>query len=142
MNTIRHNFGIAVLSRLIVGGISLVIVGLLTRALGPAGYGQYSLILAYLFVVSALADLGLYTLLVREISKTGADEKFIASNIFTFRLVSVIGFLGLGVLISLFLPYSGEIRLGILIAGIFAVFSSLAQALTGIFQKYLKLYYV
>ncbi len=142
MNTVRHNFGIAVLSRLAVGGISLVIVGLLTRTLGPAGYGQYSLILAYLFVVMALADLGLYTFLVREISKTGADEKFIASNILSLRLVSVVGFLGLGVLVSLLLPYSGEIRLGILIAGIFAVFSSLVQVLTGVFQKYLKLYYV
>lgn len=142
MLSISQNFGIATLSRLILGGISLVIVGILTRTLGPTGYGHYSLIFAYLFVVTALADLGLYTVLVREISLSGAAEKNITSNIFTLRLVAVVLFSLFGVLVSLFLPYPSQVRLGILVASLFAVFSSLVQVLTGIFQKYLKLYYV
>ena len=130
------------MSRLILGGISLVTVGILTRYLGPSGFGQYSAIFAYLYVFTALADLGLYTILVREISREGADESKITSKIFTLRLFVVISFIILANLVAFLLPYTLTIKLGIFIASLFSVFSSLAQVLTGVFQKYLRLYYV
>lgn len=142
MNTIPYNFGIAALSRLIIGGISLIIVGLLTRNLGPAGYGNYSLIFAYLFIFAALADLGLHTILVREISQTETDERKIISNIFSLRLAATLLFLIGGMILSLALPYPKEVKIGIALASLFGLFSSLYQILTGIFQKYLRLYYV
>ncbi len=142
MNAISYNFGIAALSRLILGGISLIVVGFLTRGLGPAGYGNYSLIFAYLFIFTTLADLGLYTILVREISKTGANEKNIVSSIFSLRLIVTIISLVIGIIIATLLPYPSEVKLGIIAASIFALFSSLYQVITAIFQKYLKLYYV
>ena len=82
IRSIFANFSIASLSRLILGGISLVIVAFLTRYLGVSGYGDYSTILAYLFLFTILADLGLYSMLVREISRPNVDESNIASNIF------------------------------------------------------------
>ena len=142
MQSISANFGIASLSRLILGGISLVIVIFLTRYLGPEGYGDYSTILAYLFLFITLADLGLYTVLTREISKSGADEEKVASNIFTLRLVIIFGAAILANSIAFFLPYSLTVRLGILIASVFMVLSSLGQVLMGIFQKHLKIYWV
>jgi O-antigen/teichoic acid export membrane protein len=142
LNPISYNFGIAALSRLIIGGISLVVVGLLTRYLGPSGYGNYSLILAYLYIFTALADLGLNTVLVREISREGADEKYITGNIFTLRLICSVFFLTLGIIISLSLNYPLQIKIGIAIASLFAIFSSLSQVIIGVFQKYLRVYYV
>ncbi len=142
MTTISSNFGVAALSRLILGGISLIIVGLLTRALGPEGYGHYSLIFAYLFIFTTLADLGLYSILVREVSRRDADEKLIVSNVLSLRLFALLLFLVIGNLTALFLNYPIEVKLGILVASIFSIFSSLVQLLTGIFQKHLKLYYV
>lgn len=142
MSTISYNFGIAALSRLILGGISLIVVGFLTRSLGPAGYGNYSLIFAYLYIFTTLADLGLYTILIREISRPGSNETKIISNIFSLRLAATVLFLIAGIIIGLFLPYSKEVKLGIMAASIFAALSSLYQVLTGIFQKYLRLYYV
>lgn len=115
---------------------------MLTRTLGPAGYGQYSLIFAYHFIFTALADLGLYTILVREISQPQADERKIASNVFSLRLVSLTVLLALALAAAQWLPYPPAVKLGILIASLFSIFSSLVQVLTGIFQKYLKLYYV
>ena len=132
----------AAFSRLLLGGISLIVVGLLTRTLGPAGYGQYSLIFAYHFIFTALADLGLYTILVREISRPQADERKIVSNIFGLRLTAVVLLLAVAVLAVQWLPYPTEVKLGILIASLFSIGSSLVQVLTGVFQKYLKLYYV
>jgi O-antigen/teichoic acid export membrane protein len=135
--------GIAVISRFIVGAIGLVIIGLLTRSLGPAGYGYYNLIFAYLFIFSSIADLGLYTILVREISKVGPDEEsIIASKIFTLRLSFAISILVLAGLLVFTLPYPSVVKLGVIIASAFSVLSSLTQVLTGIFQKHLRLYFV
>jgi len=142
LNTIPYNFGIAVLTRLILGGISLVIIGYLTRFLGPAGYGNYSLILAYMYIFASLADLGLSAVLVREISKTGADEKKIADNIFTLRLVVIAISALIGVIIAFSISYPIQVKIGIAIASVFTIFSSLSQVLIGIFQKYLRLYLV
>lgn len=142
MNTIPHNFGIAALSRLAIGGISLIVVGFLTRNLGPAGYGQYSLILAYLYVFTSLADMGLSTILVREISREDADEKYISDNIFTLRLVLIVGFCLVGIFLALALNYPVQVKLGIAIASIFGVLSSMSQVMMGIFQKYLRVYFV
>ena len=142
LRSIFTNFGIASVSRLILGGISLVIVGFLTRYLGASGYGDYSAILAYLFLFTILADLGLYSILVREISKPGADEAKITSNIFSLRLVVVIGAVILANIIVLFLPYSRPVKTGVILVSVYMVLSSLSQVLMGVFQKHLKLYLV
>ena len=143
LQKISYNLGIAVISRFIVGAIGLVIIGLLTRSLGPAGYGYYNLIFAYLFIFSSIADLGLYTILVREISKVGPDEEsIIASKIFTLRLSFAISILVLAGLLVFTLPYPSVVKLGVIIASAFSVLSSLTQVLTGIFQKHLRLYFV
>jgi O-antigen/teichoic acid export membrane protein len=140
---ISYNLGIAALSRLVIGAISLVVVGLLTRSLGPAGYGYYNLIFAYLYIFTSIADLGLYTVLVREVSKVDTDkEKPIASKIFTLRLIFVVLILILADFLVLFFPYPPLVRWGVIIASLFSVFSSLTQVLMGVFQKYLRLYLV
>ncbi len=89
-----------------------------------------------------MADLGLYTVLVREISREGSNEKRISSKIFSFRLVVLILFLLAADLIAFALPYPLKVKIGILIASAFSFFSSLTQVLTGIFQKHLRLYLV
>ncbi len=140
---ISYNFGIAVLSRLGVGVISLVVVGILTRSLGPTGFGYYNSIFAYLYIFTAVADLGLYTVLVREVSKVGPDkEAAIASKIFTLRLFSVVSVAVVADLFVFLMPYTLSVKLGVLVASLFIVFSSLSQVLTGIFQKHLRLYFI
>ncbi|MEX2053286.1 MAG: flippase [Candidatus Paceibacterota bacterium] len=140
---ISYNFGIAVLSRLAVGIISLVVVGVLTRSLGPTGFGYYNSIFAYLYIFTAIADLGLYTVLVREVSRVGPDkESIISSKIFTLRLLAVISVVVVADLLVFFMPYTLSVKLGVLIASLFTIFSSLSQVLTGIFQKHLRLYFI
>lgn len=142
MKNIPFNLAVAVFSRLILIGAGLLTVGLLTRTLGPDGYGNYSTIFSYLFLVAALADLGLYAVLTREISKDDESERSITGKIFSLRLVSVVILAGLGALTAFFLPYPEVVKLGILIASLFTIFSSLSQVLTGVFQKHLSLHYL
>jgi len=135
---IAYNTIFSTMARIIAVAISLISIGFIARYLGQEGFGRYSLILAILFTFDMLADLGLYSLMVREISKPGADEKKIASNIFTIRIVVVFVFLSLAILLTWLLPYTNEIRIGILIGAFGFLFLSGSQVLMGIFQKYLK----
>lgn len=143
MQNVSYNLGIATAARVITGAIGLVVVGILTRTLGPEGFGQYNTIFAYLFIFSAIADMGLYTILVREVSKVDRKaESSVVSKIFTLRLVFVATILVLADLVVFLFPYPPAVKLGVFVASLFSIFSSLSQILTGIFQKYLKTYFV
>jgi len=139
---VSYNMGAAITARFFVGIIGIIILGLLTRYLGPGGFGNYDAILAYIFIFIAFADLGLYTIFVREISRPGADKEKIAGNILSLRLITTFVFAGIAVAVSFFLPYSEIIKKGIMIASGFLIFSSLIQFFIGIFQKNLKIYFV
>ena len=144
LQKISYNLGIATLSRGIIGILSLLVVGILTRSLGPDGFGQYSAIFAYLYIFTAIADLGLYTFMVREISRTSVpfEEKKIASKIFTLRLFAIVILIIAADLVIFTFPYPLKVKIGVLIASLFSVGSSLVQVLVGIFQKYLRLYLI
>jgi O-antigen/teichoic acid export membrane protein len=119
--------------------LSLISLGFITRYLGKEGFGAYSLIFAFLFLVDNLADFGLYTLMTREISRPDADEKRIVSNIFTLRIAILILFLGVACILIWFFPYPPQVKIGILIAALATFFLSLGQVLMGVFQKYLRI---
>lgn len=55
--------------------ISIFLVKILTNYLDLAGYGLYSKIYNYLSIFSVVADLGLYTITVREISDNKDDPE-------------------------------------------------------------------
>lgn len=139
---IYKNFFAASVSRLITALIGLVVISFLTRHLGQTGYGAYETILSYLFIFTILADFGLHFIHVREISRYPEKEEFISGNIFTLRLISLGLVVLLAMVLSLFLPYSPEIKSGVIIASFFVIFSSLSQILSGIFQKYDTFYLV
>lgn len=136
---IAYNTIISAGARIIGVVLSLVSIGFIARYLGKEGFGSYSLILAFLYTFNILADLGLYSLMTREISRPGADEKKIASNIFTIRIVALLLFLGIAAIIIWFFPYSFQVKLGVLIGSIAYFFMSASQVLMGIFQKHLRM---
>lgn len=136
---IAYNTIFAAGARIIAVALSLVNLGLITRYLGKEGFGNYSLVLAFLYVFNILADLGLYSLMTREISRPGADEKKIASNIFTLRVTAILIFFTLAIILIWFFPYSSQVKLGVVFASIGFLFLSTSQVLMGIFQKYFQI---
>jgi O-antigen/teichoic acid export membrane protein len=70
---IAYNTVVSTGARLIGVALSLISIGLIARYLGNDGFGTYSLVFAFLYIFDSLADLGLYSLLVREISKSDVD---------------------------------------------------------------------
>ena len=103
------------LAVLVIGAASIFIT---TRYLGASGYGQFALALAFVQMVGLLADLGLLTVVVREISRDpGATERLIGHTL-TLRLALSVVVIALAGLLSLAMPYTPQVRVAILIAGV------------------------
>lgn len=137
---IASNTLIQILGRVLTTATALVVVGALTRYLGVAGYGEYTTIFAYVSFFGVLADFGFFWIMLREISKDGADESSIISNVLTLRTVLGIIVFALGYLIALFIPqYSAEIRAGIGIIAFAWLWLALNSTFVGVFQRHLRM---
>jgi O-antigen/teichoic acid export membrane protein len=63
------------LGRIISALFGFLIIKIMTPYLGPLRYGDYSTILKYFAIWTALADLGLYVLAVQSLGKIKEEEK-------------------------------------------------------------------
>lgn len=136
---IAYNVIFNVITKFISTVLALVGIGFITRYLGKEGFGDYSTVLAFFAFFGSVADLGLYTITAREISRSGADEKKILGNAFALRLVSSLVVFLVTPILVFFLPYTRDVKFGILIAAASFVFSSTYMVLNGVFQKNLAM---
>jgi len=132
---IAHNSIISAISRVFSLGLALVTTGIITRYLGTSGYGNYTTILAFYFLITAVSDFGVNQIHTREISRPKAKEKKIVANVLGLRLVSVVLISIIGSLGVFFLPYTQEIRNGIWLMFLALIVSSFSQVLNSVFQK-------
>lgn len=132
---IAHNSIISAVSRVISLALALVTTGLITRYLGTSGYGNYTTIIAFYFLITAVSDFGVNQILTREISRPHAKEKEIVANVLGLRIISVVLVALFGAMGVFFLPYSQEVRNGIWLMFAALVISSFSQVLNSVFQK-------
>lgn len=136
---IAYNSFISSGARIIGLALSLIIIGFITRYLGKEGFGYYSIILAFLYFFTVLADLGLYSICLRDISRNNANKKKIVNNSFTLRFFAGLIIFSFAPIIVYFLPYTSEVKLGVLIGSLGYWMMSNCQVLMGVFQKYLRM---
>lgn len=132
---IAYNAAFSVVARVLEMVIVFVTIRFMTVYLGVAGFGDYSTVLAFVYIFSVLADFGLYSSVVRDISVAGADEDHIVNNALTIRLVLGGLVMALAYGAALFLPYAPAVRLGILIGAAGYWLLNGVQVLMGLFQK-------
>ncbi|MDD5769934.1 MAG: oligosaccharide flippase family protein [Candidatus Gracilibacteria bacterium] len=130
-----------ILSKVFTAIISIFLISALTKYLSPEMYGQYNKIYNYLAIFTFLADLGLYTISVREISKDRENAHKIVGNVMSLRFILAIAIIFLSVLIALFLPgYNSNITLiSIFIISIFSVFSLMNSSVLSLMQAFMKI---
>jgi O-antigen/teichoic acid export membrane protein len=136
---IAYNVAVSSVSKVLSTLLALVVIGLITRYLGQEGFGDYATVLAFLSFFASVADLGLYSISTREISRTGAHEEKIMGNIFTLRVISSLAIFIISPLVVIFFDYPLVVKEGIIIAAASFIFSSSYQVLNGIFQKNLAM---
>ncbi len=121
--------------------IGIFSLALITRILGTTGFGYYTTSIAFVHMVMIMADLGLYLVLLREISsaKNKGDERLIINNIFTIRFfTALVALLSVPFIINFF-PYSSEVKAAVLFLVISFFFQGLISTLTAIFAKHLDM---
>lgn len=138
---IAYNTLVQVVGKAIILIISAVSIGILTRYLGTSSYGKFSLALVYMQFFGILADVGLFTIVVREISKNPRRTEEIVGNTFGLRLVLSLLVVSLAGALSLVLPYPPEVRMAISLVGLAILFGLMNSSLLTVFQAKLRMDY-
>jgi len=136
---VAQNTSVQIFGKIISTILGLLSLAIITRYLGAAGFGEYTIIVTFISFFAIIADLGLTLVTVQMISDPSANEGKILNNLLALRLLSALIFLGLGPVIVLFFPYGASIKIGVLITALSFLFVALNQIMTGIFQKRLTM---
>ncbi|MBI5754839.1 flippase [Candidatus Peregrinibacteria bacterium] len=138
---ILSNTGVQILGRAVSAIFSIIIVKLITTYLGAGGYGQYVTIYSYFGFFGIAADLGLFTIAVREMAKDESKMPYIIGNVLSLRTLSVVLTSILAVLVAYLIPkYHGTlIPFGVAIAAISTILFILAGTLSSVLQVHLKM---
>lgn len=121
--------------------LGLLTVVLSTRYLGADGYGELATVVALATMVVTLADVGISTVLPRELARHGSNTDEVASALFVFRVVTSGCFVLIAAALTPILPYSDTVRGGLLVALVGAFFLSVGRFPTAFFQVNLKMHY-
>ncbi len=130
------NYAFQMVGRALTMVFGLVTIGVLTRALTTAEFGDYTTGLTFLQFFGVIVDFGLTLTLIVMISEKGADQKRIVGNLFSMRLVSGAVVFGLAPLAVLAFPYSSSVRDVVLLGSLGYLFMSGATLLVGVFQRH------
>ncbi|MFA4995818.1 MAG: flippase [Patescibacteria group bacterium] len=122
-NKIASNTLVQIIGRMLVMVMALISTKLITNYLGPEGTGFYTTIVTYFNFIIVIADFGLFSVAVREVSKDYSNYKKILGNIFYIRLISALIATIIAVIIIFFTKYPTEIKNGVLIASLFPIFN-------------------
>ncbi|RLJ03958.1 MAG: hypothetical protein DRP08_02680, partial [Candidatus Aenigmatarchaeota archaeon] len=144
MSTVRRvarNAGIIIVGDIVFRLISLVVTIYLARYLGTAGFGKYSFVFAYLAFFGVITDLGLQTILVREMSRDPSITPKLIGNAYIIRLIlTVIAFISSIVVITL-MSYPADTTTYAYIASLTLLLVSFSDFYRTIFEANLKMEY-
>ncbi|PIS41029.1 MAG: hypothetical protein COT26_00205 [Candidatus Kerfeldbacteria bacterium CG08_land_8_20_14_0_20_43_14] len=133
------NSAVQIIGKVFSTILGLIVIGIITRALGPAKFGHYTIALAFLQIFGVLVDMGLYIVLIKKISEDEAHADQWASTAFTMRLYTALIFLALAPLVGLLTGYPGDVKTAIAIATLSTFAVTVNQVLVGVFQKALRM---
>jgi O-antigen/teichoic acid export membrane protein len=136
---VAYNTAIQVAGKGIVMVLAAVSVAILTRYLGPSGYGNFTLALVYLTFFGIMADLGLFTIAVREMSKDKSRMQEILGNTLSLRALLSIVVFSVAIGIAWLLPYEVDVKVAIAIAAVSQFFGLLNSSIITVFQTELRM---
>lgn len=137
------NTGAQVFGKAITASITLVVTLLIGRALGPAGYGEFTKIFVFVGYFYTLADFGLNTIFIK-LAKD--DHLSLLRILIGLRIVLGLVLATTAIIISFLLPYdqiqntgfSPLVKIGIIIASATIITQSLFITANAHFQKILR----
>lgn len=134
---IGFNTLIQVVGKVISVGLGFVTVFLLSRYLGTEGYGNFTLAFTFVSFFSVIADFGLQTTMLRELSQAEHHDKY--KSFLLLKILLTIAASVAAAITLFFFPYSVMLKYAILIAIVAVAISNVTTSGTIIFQSRLRL---
>ncbi|MBI2484643.1 flippase [Candidatus Uhrbacteria bacterium] len=139
MASIAKNYAVQFGGRVVGVLLGLVTLALMTRALGDAGYGEFTTATTYLQMVAIVVDAGLTLTFLQLLSQDDVDESRLARAFFGLRLALGVVLLGTAAGLAFLTPYPPAIQWAIAVGSLSYLALSASGMLTGIFQKHLEM---
>lgn len=139
LKTIAKNSAVLLTSQIISYIFTFFLTIYIARYLGTEGFGILSFALAFTGMFSVLADMGLNTFMIREVSRDlSARDKYV-SNIFVIKTLLAVLTLFLIVVTINLLNYPPETILVVYILALNIIFNSISGIFNSTFQAYQKM---
>jgi O-antigen/teichoic acid export membrane protein len=135
VNTIAQTAGLA--GGTVLGFLNFLAV---TRGLGPEAFGDLTAATVFLMFPVALADIGLATGVLREISVAEERTEFVLRASLPLRFLIAVGVLAVALAASLALPFTDRAQTAIWIGSIASFFTLLTLGLQPFFQARLQMH--
>lgn len=137
-NTIAQLVG-----KVLLALLGLAVVKITTKYLSLEEFGQYTIVYEFLAFFGIAADLGLFTIAVREMSTDEKNTPKIIGNILSLRTILVTITMLCAVILALFIPkYQGTyIPLGVAIASLTVFVTILNGTISSVLQAKLQMQY-
>lgn len=130
-----------VISKALTALISIFLIGILTKSLPQELYGSYNKVFHYLWIFAFLADLWLYTITIREISRGKQSKEKIIWNVLTLRILLGVIIAVLACCIAYFLPAYRDMYTfsAVVIISIFTIISLINSSILALMQSQMKM---
>lgn len=140
---ILENTFVQVLGKLITAALSILVLKIISGYLGTSGYGDYTTVYQFLAFFGIIADFGIYTITVKEMSRDESRIPVILGNVMGLRTFLAILAMVLAILTVFLVPrYSDTlIPLGVLIATLATLITLLNGTISSVLQVHLKMQY-
>jgi len=140
---ILENTFVQVLGKLMTAALSIVVLKIISGYLGTSGYGDYTTVYQFLAFFGIIADFGIYTITVKEMSRNESKIPIILGNVMGLRTFLAILAMILAVLTVFLVPRYGStlIPLGVLIATLATILTLLNGTISSVLQVRLKMQY-
>ncbi|MBI5753608.1 flippase [Candidatus Peregrinibacteria bacterium] len=131
-----------IIGKLLVTIIGLATVKMTTHYLSVKGYGEYTAVYEFLAFFGIAADLGFFTIGVKEMSQNEEKIPIIIGNILSLRTISVIFTMIVAVVLGFLIPkYQGtRIPLGIAISSLTVFYTIMNGTITSVLQVKMKMH--
>ena len=138
---VAKNTGIVIAGDVIFKIISLFVIIYLARYLGTVGFGKYSFVFAYLAFFGIISDLGLNTIIVRDMSRDASIAPKLIGNAYIIRLILTIFAVVLSMVIITLIQYPSDTTIYVYIAALTLLFIPFSDLYGTIFQANLRMGY-
>jgi O-antigen/teichoic acid export membrane protein len=130
---IFRNFGYLTLGKVLADGFTFLFFLVLARNYGQEGIGQYSFAMALTGVLVVFADFGLQNLSIKDMSRDRDQVAVYYGRLMAVRVLLSVAVCSVLVGMTAFLPFSEEMKLLILVIGVYQVFITLVNGFGAVF---------